>query len=46
MPSLYIYRLIGEHCPMDIPNTIGKNTNKEGVQIEIINEEHDIDILA
>ena len=50
LPSLYIYRLIGKHCPMDIPNKIGKNANEQdsqiGTQAKIIFEDHNIDILA
>jgi hypothetical protein len=49
MPSLYIYKLIGNHCPMDISNSTGRNKNtKKEVESEsnIIYEKHEIDILV
>jgi hypothetical protein len=49
IPSLYIYRLIGNHCPMDISNSTGRNKNvKKEVKSEsnTIRDVHDIDILA
>ena len=45
MPSLFVHKIIGSHCPMDLSNKAVKSITEKKPQTKLILDEHDIDIL-
>jgi len=45
IPSLFVYGIIGRHCPMDLSNKAVKNITEKKPHTKLIFDEHDIDIL-